>query len=70
MIARLPTRACWAHCRRKFFDVWDDKKSPVAKEALDRIAAFYAIEAKARFALSAERLMHRADTAPLRAAHQ
>ena len=31
--------ACWAHCRRKFFDVWQATKSPVAKEALDRIAA-------------------------------
>src|ERR1700752_83608 len=42
--------ACWAHCRRKFFDVWEATKSPVAKEALDRIAAVYAIEDKARFA--------------------
>src|SRR5712691_10674871 len=33
--------ACWAHCRRKFFDVWEATKSPVAKAALDRIAAFY-----------------------------
>jgi len=57
--------ACWAHCRRKFFDVWDAKKSPVAKEALDRIAAVYAIEAKARFAPPAERVVHRAETAPL-----
>ena len=60
--------ACWAHCRRKFFDVWDGHKSPVAKEAIDRIAAFYAVEAKARFAPPAERLMHRAKTAPLLAA--
>ena len=60
--------ACWAHCRRKFFDVWDGKKSPVAKEAIDRIATFYAIEAKARFAPPDERLIHRADTAPLLAA--
>jgi transposase len=66
--ARITEVACWAHCRRKFFDVWDDKKSPVAKEAIDRIAAFYAIEAKARFAPPAERLMHRGDTAPLLAA--
>jgi len=36
--------ACWAHCRRKFFDVWDGKKSPVAKEAIERTATFYAIE--------------------------
>ena len=57
--------ACWAHCRRKFFDVWDSHKSPIAKEAIDLIAAFYAIEAKARFAPPAERLAHRAGTAPL-----
>jgi transposase len=59
--------ACWAHCRRKFYDVWESKKSPVAKEAIDRIATFYAIEAKARFAPPAERLTHRAETAPLMA---
>jgi transposase len=57
--------ACWAHCRRKIFDVWDTTKSPVAKEALDRIAAFYVIETKARFAPPTERLAHRAETAPL-----
>jgi transposase len=60
--------ACWAHCRRKFFDVWETTKSPVAKEALDRIAAVYAIEAKARFAPAAERVEHRKATAPLLAA--
>jgi transposase len=57
--------ACWAHCRRKFFDVWEATKSPVAKEALDRIAAIYAIEDKARFAPAAERVEHRKETAPL-----
>jgi transposase len=57
--------ACWAHCRRKFFDVWEATKSPVAKEALDRIAAVYAIEDMARFAPVAERVEHRKETAPL-----
>jgi transposase len=57
--------ACWAHCRRKFFDVWETTKSPVAKEAIDRIAAVYAIEAKAQFAPPKERLAHRVATAPL-----
>src|ERR1700741_534516 len=57
--------ACWAHCRRKFFDVWEATKSPVAKEALDRIAAVYAIEDKARFAAAAERVEHRKETASL-----
>jgi transposase len=57
--------ACWAHCRRKFFEVWEATQSPVAREALDRIAAIYAIEAKAQFAPAAERVAHRAETAPL-----
>jgi transposase len=38
--------ACWAHVRRKFFDVHAATASPLAKEALDRIAALYAIEAQ------------------------
>jgi transposase len=45
--------------------VWEATKSPVAKEALDRIAAVYAIEDKARFAPAAERVEHRRETAPL-----
>jgi transposase len=57
--------ACWAHCRRNIFDVWKTTESSVAKEALDRIATFYVIEAKARLALSVERLAHRAATVPL-----
>jgi transposase len=60
--------ACWAHCRRKFFDVWETTKSAVAKEALDRIAAVYAIEDKARFAPAAERVEHRKASGPLLAA--
>jgi hypothetical protein len=47
--------ACWAHCRRKIFDVWEATKSPIAKEGLDRIAQAYAIEEKAKFAPAAER---------------
>lgn len=57
--------ACWAHCRRKFFDVWEATKSPVAKEAIDRIAAFYSIETKARLASPDERVAHRSETAAL-----
>jgi hypothetical protein len=57
--------ACWAHCRRKFFDVWQATKSPLAREALDRIAAVYAIEARVRFAPVAERVAHRTETATL-----
>jgi hypothetical protein len=45
--------------------VWETTKSPIAKEALDRIAEVYAIEDKARFASAAERVEHRRETAPL-----
>lgn len=41
------------------------KKSPVAKEAIERIGKFYEIEAKARFMPPGERLAMRAETAPL-----
>src|SRR3954451_5967548 len=57
--------ACWAHCRRRFFDEWEHHKSAVAKEALDRIAAIYVIEAKAAFAPAAERVELRTEIAPL-----
>ena len=33
-----------AHARRKFFDVHEATKSPLAREALERIAALYRIE--------------------------
>jgi transposase len=35
---------CWAHLRRKFFDIAKGGSAPIASEALERIAAFYAIE--------------------------
>lgn len=40
--------ACWAHVRRKFFDLHKAHASPVAAEALRRIAALYAIETTIR----------------------
>ena len=45
--------------------MWETTKSTVAKAGLDQIAQFYAIEDKARFAASAERLHHRAAVIPL-----
>ena len=35
---------CWAHLRRKFFDIAKGGSAPIASEALERIAALYAIE--------------------------
>jgi len=40
--------ACWAHVRRKFHDLYEAHQSPIAKEALERIGAFYAIEKEIR----------------------
>ena len=41
---RIIEAACWAHVRRKFFDVHAATASPIAKEALDRIGQLYAVE--------------------------
>ncbi len=40
---QLREAACWAHLRRDFHDEWDKTKSAIAREALDRIRAFYDI---------------------------
>lgn len=40
--------ACWAHARRKFYDIAKADGSPNAEEALRRIADIYAVEAKIR----------------------
>lgn len=45
---RIQEAACWAHVRRKFYDLQVAHKSPVAQEALERITALYAIESEIR----------------------
>jgi transposase len=40
--------ACWAHTRRKFYEVHQDTDSPIAAEALRRIAELYAVEDRIR----------------------
>jgi hypothetical protein len=40
--------ACWAHARRKLYEVHEATGSPVAAEALRRIAELYAIETTIR----------------------
>ncbi len=51
--------ACWAHVRRKFYDFHQATKSPIAQEALQRIAALYAIEAEIRGQTAARRQAER-----------
>ena len=41
---RIVEAGCWAHVRRKFFDVHAATGSPIAKEALDRIGQLYVVE--------------------------
>jgi len=45
---RVRAAACWAHARRKFYDVHAATKSPLAAEALARIRALYTIEEEIR----------------------
>lgn len=40
--------ACWAHVRRKFYDLQQAHASPIAAEAIQRIGALYAIESEIR----------------------
>jgi transposase len=51
--------ACWAHTRRKFYEVAEATGSPVAAEALRRIAELYVVEARVRGQSSAHRLAER-----------
>jgi transposase len=57
---------CWLHWRREFFDIDKGGAAPIAHEALERIAALYAIESRIR-ARSAEerRAVRQAETKPL-----
>jgi transposase len=52
---------CWAHLRRRFFDIAKDGFAPIASEALERIAALYAIEKTIRGQSAGERRAVRQD---------
>jgi transposase len=52
---------CWAHLRRRFFDLAKGGNAPIASEALERIAALYAIEKTIRGASAEERRRVRQD---------
>jgi transposase len=47
--------ACWAHARRKYFEIYDSTASPIAFEALERIGKLYEIEDEIRGKLPDER---------------
>jgi len=52
---RIVEAACWAHVRRKFHDLYQAHRSPIAKEALERIGQLYSIEQEIRGRSPAER---------------
>ena len=57
---------CWAHARRKFHDLHQASGSPVAQEALNRIAALYRVETAARDLAAEDRKAYRQEhAAPL-----
>jgi hypothetical protein len=60
---RIQEAACWAHVRRKFYDLHLAHRSPVAAEAMERIAALYAIEKEIRGHAADERREVRASRA-------
>ena len=52
--------ACWAHARRKFFELAELQKAPIAIEAVARIDAIFAIEREINGRSSEERWTARA----------
>ena len=52
---------CWAHARRKLFEVARNSTAPIAEDGLKRIAELYKIEAEIRGLPSEARLAARQD---------
>jgi transposase/transposase-like protein len=63
---RIVEAACWAHSRRKYYDVYVADGSPMAAEALERIGEIYAIEREIRGRSPSERqAVRQARSAPV-----
>jgi transposase len=60
---RILEASCWAHARRKFYDLYVASGSPIAAEAIQRIGALYAIEREIRGKMPAERAALRQERA-------
>ncbi len=58
--ARFLEVACWAHARRKIYDVHAATQSPAAKQILDAIGALFAVQATIKGKPPSERLTARA----------
>jgi transposase len=55
-VTRLTEVACWSHARRKVYDVYEATKAPLAKEALERMAPLFEIEARINGQIPEKRL--------------
>jgi transposase len=63
---RLTEVACWAHARRNIYEVYESTSSPLAKEAVERIAELFEIETRTNGRPPAERIaIRRQDAVPL-----
>ncbi|MBS1826403.1 MAG: IS66 family transposase [Acidobacteria bacterium] len=60
---RIMEAGCWAHVRRKFYDLHEGNRSPIAAEALLRIGQLYDIEEQVRGQLPEYRAQARAERA-------
>ena len=56
---RVTEAGCWAHVRRKFYDIHQASASPIAGQAIARIGALYEIEREIRGKPPDERRAHR-----------
>ena len=65
-LGRLPgtilEAGCWAHWRRKFYEIATLKKAPIAVEAVTRIDSIFAIERTISGSVPAERQAVREQT--------
>jgi transposase len=62
---RLTEVACWAHARRYIYEIYESNASPLAKEALNRIAELFEIETRINGRTPQERLAVRQQEAVL-----
>jgi transposase len=51
--------ACWAHARRKLYEVFESTKSPIAEAALERIGELYRVDAENYWPTGPKRGMRR-----------
>ena len=63
---RILEAACWAHVRRKFYDIHISRPSPMTTHVLAEIAKLYQVESAMRGSLPEQRLLIRqAESAPI-----